>query len=205
MIGLNVHGSDLLAAPDQTPRTKKRSGHRSWPVASASAVGSGRVPSQSQACRGRELLSRPPAHCALRSPAAAGPLGFLRLGGRETWPCRGAAQRRFAVACCAAPRAHGGSRGRAESRAGIQEDLAGGIFRLFTCWARCSPPANLPPLRAIRLPFQLFPCSVGVACVWQPCDGRSMDRMALCVCRSKGASSCPGGMAWTQSLFLDTR
>ena len=35
MIGLNVHGSDLLAAPDQTPRKKKRSGHRSTIMAGA--------------------------------------------------------------------------------------------------------------------------------------------------------------------------
>jgi len=165
MIGLNVHGSDLLAAPDQTPRKKKRSGHRSWPVPSASAVGSGGVP----AC----LLNPKQAVDASSCPAREHSFltrGFLPSR-KETWPCgKGGPLCRAARAA-----AHGGSRGRVESRltSGDRKTspVESSVCSLAGLAARTRPTylSPSPSLRVIRLPFQLFPCSVGVACVWQPC------------------------------------
>ena len=147
-----------------------------------------------------------------RAAGPAGlPLGFLPSGRPGDVAVRGrsATAVRCAVLCRAArAAAHGGSRGRVESRVGIGRPRRWNLPFVHFLGSLLAPGQPLPlSLRVIRLLFSFppVPWPVGVACVWQPCDGRSMDRMALCVCRSKGASSCPGGMAWTQSLFLDTR
>ena len=120
MIGLNVHGSDLLAAPDQTPRKKKRSGHRSTIMAGAECQ---RCPLWAPAaCRRAFSIPSKPWTRALVPPASTASLpgGFFRLGVKETWPCgKGGPLCRAARAA-----AHGGSRGRVEywshdSRVGI--------------------------------------------------------------------------------------
>ena len=113
MIGLNVHGSDLLAAPDQTPRKKKRSGHRSLPVARASAVGSGGVP----AC----LLNPKQAVDASSCPRPRAQLPYPGVSSVSASRRRGLAAR---AVRCAEPReqphmaAHGGAWSH-DSRVGI--------------------------------------------------------------------------------------
>jgi len=138
-------------------------------------------------CRWREPALWAPAAClrafsipskpwtrALVPPASTASLpgGFFRLGVKETWPCgKGGPLCRAARAA-----AHGGSRGRVESRltSGDRKTspVESSVCSLAGLAARPRPTylSPSPSLRVIRLPFQLFPCSVGVACVWQPCE-----------------------------------
>jgi len=145
-------------------------------VPALSAVGSGAgVPSQSQASRGRELLSPPASTASLpgRPARPACPWGFFRLGVRETWPCGGAAQRRSAVPCCAEPReqphmaAHGGAWSH-DSRVGIGRPRRWNLPFVHFLGSLLAPGQPLPlSLRVIRLlfSFPLVPWPVGVACV----------------------------------------
>jgi len=162
MIGLNVHGSDLLAAPDQTPRKKKRSGHRSTIMAGAECQ---RCPLWAPAaCRRAFSIPSKPWTRALVPPASTASLpgGFFRLGVKETWPCgKGGPLCRAARAA-----AHGGSRGRVESRltSGDRKTspVESSVCSLAGLAARPRPTylSPSPSLRVIRLLFQLFPCSV---------------------------------------------
>jgi len=115
-----------------------------------------------------------------RAAGPAGlPLGFLPSGRPGDVAVRGrsATAARCAVLCRAArAAAHGGSRGRVESRltSGDRKTspVESSVCSLAGLAARPRPTylSPSPSLRVIRLLFQLFPCSVGVACVWQPCE-----------------------------------
>jgi hypothetical protein len=108
----------------------------------------------------------PPARALLPRPAGR-PAGvsFSSAPG-ETWPRGGAARRLFAVLAAAHMAVHG-PRGGVTAHERGKTSARRGIFRLFTCSI-----ARLLSLCDQATFQQLFPCSVGVACVWQPCAGR---------------------------------
>lgn len=158
------------------------------------------VPSQSQAmdassCPARRESARTAASLAGRPGALlAGVLSPRRPGdvavrGRSATavPC---GERREGL--------HMAVHGGVESRAGIERPRAveSSVCSLVGS-ASCSRP-SVPVV--IRLLFQLFPCSVGVACVWQPCGaGRSIDRrLVLCNCAGQKARApaCVVHLSW---------